>query len=159
MVRLWAALMDVGPPPAPTHARSTTRPIFPPLHPPLSPSSSVTVRLSISSPICVYTLILVFLFAGGKLSSGILFGLPRILDTVHPLERNEDRAMVSGWSWEVDSNRSGCRCQFDERRKLAVHTGIRERYRISDKGSLEIDPPRLYQLLLFSSSLWVSSLC
>lgn len=46
MVRLWAALMDVGPPPAPTHARSTTRPIFPPLHPPLSPSSSVTVRLS-----------------------------------------------------------------------------------------------------------------
>lgn len=45
MVRLWAALMDVGPPPAPTHARSTTRPIFPPLHPPLSPSSSVTVYL------------------------------------------------------------------------------------------------------------------
>lgn len=46
MVRLWAALMDVGPPPAPTHARSTTRPIFPPLHPPLPPSSSATVRLS-----------------------------------------------------------------------------------------------------------------
>lgn len=158
MVRLWAALMDVGPPPAPTHARSTTRPIFPPLHPPLSPSSSVTVRLSLLlSAFTRWSLSFSSTrFAEEKLSSGILFGLPRILN---PLERNEDRAMVSGWSWEVDSNRSGCRCQFDERRKLAVHTGIRERYRISDKGSLEIDPARLYQLLLFSSSLWVSSLC
>lgn len=158
MVRLWAALMDVGPPPAPTHARSTTRPIFPPLHPPLPPSFSATVRLSLL--LSAFTRWSLSFFSRGKnWKSGILFGLPRILDTVHPLERNEDRAMVSGWSWEVDSNRSGCRCQFDERRKLAVHAGIRERYRISDKGSLEIDPAQLYQLLLFSSSLWVSSLC
>lgn len=97
MVRLWAALMDVGPPPAPTHARSITRPIFPPLHPPLPPSSSATVRLS--TYLFSYLRLHVdpcLSFRGGKLSSGILFGLPRILDTVHPLERNEDRAMVSG---------------------------------------------------------------
>ena len=61
MVRLWAALMDVGPPPASTHARSNCQPIL---------CCSLSLSLSLSLSVFPSLFSFIVRFAKGKKKGG-----------------------------------------------------------------------------------------
>lgn len=107
MVRLWAALMDVGPPPASTHARFDYAANFPSPLLSIYPISSIPYTRR-----CIYALIL--LFGGKNCRGGFSFRIvvsPGILNTTNTLGAIRRRRVDREKPIRTGSN---CRCQLSK---------------------------------------------